>query len=138
MAAAEARRLLGEPERAERLVTPVLVAAEAFGWVEPAATAALAIGRCRLAMDDHAGARPALERAREIAEPSTLPAIAWQAHAELARVCAVEGRTAHAEGHAGAAEAIVRTLAASIPNTHVRRRYENGAAAAIRGSTRTG
>lgn len=74
----------GEPERAEALVAPLVVAAEESGWREPFASGSLVLGQARIAKGDRAGAQIALAQALEAAEETGLVAAAREARGALA------------------------------------------------------
>jgi len=76
----------GEPERARRLLEPVLAAAGAAGWLEFEASAALRLGEAWIAADDARAARPLLERARKVAGEAGLAATRAEADEALARL----------------------------------------------------
>ena len=97
----------GRPERAEELLSPVLVAAERSGWHEAVASAALVLGLCLEARGDHDRAEPLLTRAAEIAGRHGLAGLEWEALA--------------AHGAAAESRALVQRLAAGIGDERLAR-----------------
>jgi tetratricopeptide (TPR) repeat protein len=128
---ARVRLATGDPASAERLIRPVLAAAEA-GWVDVAARAGLVLAACRRALGDPAGAAQAAERARAAAAATGLPAVLWQAHAELAVLAEAGGRADEAAAHRRAAEPVVERLAATLDPGPVREAYARAALDALR------
>ena len=86
LACAQVRLARGEITRAERVVAPVVAAAEASDWREPLARGLLLAGRCRRLAGDRVAAQGLAGRALELADRTGLPGVAWRARAVLAGV----------------------------------------------------
>jgi hypothetical protein len=115
VAVARAHLTLGDLERAERLLEPVVAAAERSGWQEAIACGALVIGQSRAARGDGAGAEESLRRALEVAEATGLPAPEWEAHAALAALGAGD-----VGDHLARAQEIVGQLAEPLSDPQLR------------------
>ncbi|MDX6668568.1 MAG: hypothetical protein QOK04_1948 [Solirubrobacteraceae bacterium] len=115
VAVARAHLTLGDLERAERLLEPVVAAAERSGWQEAIACGALVIGQSRAARGDGAGAEESLRRALEVAEATGLPAPEWEAHAALAALGADD-----VGDHLARAQEIVGQLAEPLSDPQLR------------------
>ncbi len=121
----------GDPAGAERVLGPMLVAAEACGWQAAIALASLVIGRCRAARGSREGAESVLRRALAIARGIDLAAVGWETHAVLAGLCRAAGRFDAVERHLGEARAIAERLADGIEDEAVSERFRRHAAAQI-------
>ncbi|MBI4607819.1 MAG: AAA family ATPase, partial [Candidatus Rokubacteria bacterium] len=117
----------GEAGRADRLLSPILAAAQSCGWKEAIAQTSLVIGECRAACAEPEAAQTALRLALDVALKVGLPGVAWEAHAALAALCQAEGRLTEAEDHFVAGKAIVQRLAAGLDDETVRRGFLNAA-----------
>ena len=104
----------GEPERSERLVRPVLAAAERSSWHEAVALSELVLGLSLEARGGREQACAALGRAAERADEHQILAPAWEAHAALTRL------TNGAGEHRAAADAIVERMAGSLSDDALR------------------
>jgi class 3 adenylate cyclase/tetratricopeptide (TPR) repeat protein len=107
--AATARVLLatGAADRGENLLSPVLAAAERFGWLEAAAMTGLVLGLCQEALGRPDQALATLAQVAAVSDEHGIPATGWEAHVTLARLGA--GAT-----HAAAAEAIAERMVATL------------------------
>ncbi len=103
----------GEVRAAEKLLHPILEAAERSGWQEPLARGLLLVARCRRAAGDPSSAREYAEKALQVASAAELPGVAWQARAHLAGVTGGERLL-------GAARRDVVDLAGAIPDADLR------------------
>jgi predicted ATPase len=110
---ARVRLAEGEAERAHRLLTPVLAAAEACGWQEAIAQASLLLGQCLTVRGDRKGAEVLLRRALEVALRVGLGA-AWEIHAALAKLYRAGHQVGEAEDHERRAHAVVERLALAV------------------------
>jgi DNA-binding SARP family transcriptional activator len=131
LSVARARLEMGDVDRARDLVEGLRTEAEAAGWREAAARASTLVGRCHAALGDVAGAEPLLLRALQIAEESALPGAAWEAHAAMAAARLAQGSGDQAAEHLAEAERIVDSLARSLPQGELRRRYRREARASL-------
>ena len=133
VATAEVWLAMGDAERAEQALTPLLEAGEAAGWLEVIATASFALGRARMAVGDGDGADQRLTRALEVAEGSGLASVEWRTHASAAVLRRAQGRTDEAEGHLSRSHAVIDRTAAGIMDAKLRRAFRHGARAALSG-----
>jgi hypothetical protein len=123
LACAEVRLAGGEPERAEKLVQPIVAAAAASGWQEPLARGVLLVGRCRQAAGDPTRAQTLAEHALTVAHHTGVRAVIWQARAVLA------GLDSGRAGLLDQARGSIRQLSASLPDAAVRNSFLAGALA---------
>ena len=107
---ARAHVVLGDPQRGEAVLAPLLDAASRSGWYEAIASASLVAGLCRAAYSDDEGARSLLGTAVALAGEHGLPGVGWEARAALARLSAPAEA---AELRAGSAK-LVQGLAAGL------------------------
>jgi DNA-binding SARP family transcriptional activator/tetratricopeptide (TPR) repeat protein len=130
LGAARAWVSLGAPHRAAPLLRRVAAAAEAEGWVEPRALAALGEGAVAAATGRYLEAARALRRCLGPARRAPLPAVAADAHAAWAAVHRAAGatggarRAASAQRHALLAAQLYAKLRVSLPDTAMRRAYD--------------
>jgi DNA-binding SARP family transcriptional activator len=82
----------GEVERAGRLVTPLLPAAQDAGWHETTAVASVLAGRCRVASGDRAAGVDLIGRGVELARASDLGPARAEAEDALAALASAEPR----------------------------------------------
>jgi len=122
-AVARVRVERGDLDRAEDLLEPLRVPAEAAGWCEVMATDRLLRGRCRVMSDDLEAARSSLDEAASIADRAGLVPLAHEAHAELAGVAELLGDGDAASWYRRVATAHRDTIAASIVEPDLRARY---------------
>jgi DNA-binding SARP family transcriptional activator len=123
VAAARVRVEMGDVDRAEEILLPLLAAAEAEGWVEPIADAAVLLGACRRLRDDRAGAESFFARGLRVGEEAEIPRAVWAAHEELAELSSKAGRTKDARVHRARAREAIERLAASIEDPQLRQRF---------------
>jgi len=88
-----------------------------------AAEAALLTGRAKLASGDLGGSEVLIRRALEDAGRAELPRVAWEAHAALGEVLTENGSAEEARKHRAEAEALVRSLAHSLEEEELRKRF---------------
>jgi len=110
----------GTPQGGEALLRPLLAAAERSGWREAVATTGLVLGLCVEARGELEQAVAQLARAAEIADEHGMPALRWEAHGALARICRNGGRLAAADEHAAIAEAAVEPVIAGLTDEDLR------------------
>jgi DNA-binding SARP family transcriptional activator len=136
--AAAARTMLekGQPERAERLLAPVLETAGPVGWREAAAETTMLTGRARLAAGDPQVGMAMLEGALDGTRDPELPRVAWETHTLLADALAAAGDAEAAAGHRSSARAILRSIAATIDDEAVRERFVAAARRRVRAPRR--
>jgi hypothetical protein len=77
------------------------------------------IGQAAAALGHTDAAEAALTRALETAEDAGLPAPAWEAHASLAALLDVDGRSGEADHHAGRARQILGELGLQVSEVPV-------------------
>jgi DNA-binding SARP family transcriptional activator len=123
--AATARALIEmtEPDRATRLLAPVLATAGPVGWREAAAESAMLAGRARLVAHDHDGAIALLTRALAEARDPELPRILWETHALLGNALTATQSPEAAANHRALGRAIARSIAATIDDEEARGRF---------------
>jgi tetratricopeptide (TPR) repeat protein len=136
--AATARVLIAmeEPERAERLLAPVLATAGPVGWREAAAETAMLTGRARLVAGDPEGARELLVRALDGSREPDLPRVAWETHALLADAETAAGHDDAAAEHRAAARVIARSIANSVDEEEARASFVAAARRRLRAPRR--
>lgn len=121
----------GEPDRTERLLAPLVEAAEACAWQENIALGAFLIGESLRLRGDQAAAEPRLRRALDVSKAAGLPGAAWRAHAALGGICRSGGRSAESERHVSKAVAIIEELGLSIDEDVLRQQFLVGARAEV-------
>lgn len=121
VAVARVRLATGAPQRAERMVAPVVAAGESSGWHEVAGSAAVLVGRCRLATGDVDGAERALAPATRAAMAAGLPRVSLEAHAALATIARIRGRVRDERREKAAARAAADRLSAGIGGENIAR-----------------
>ncbi|HXJ65636.1 MAG TPA: AAA family ATPase [Actinomycetota bacterium] len=114
LAAARAALALGSAERAARLAGPVLQAAEALGWVEPHAEAALVLARCRLLEGDRSTAIDLATSSAGLAARTGLGRLTWEALAVRSDANAAAGRDEAALADRSDAEAAAAAVARTL------------------------
>ena len=105
----------------------MLAAAEACGWQEAIAHGSLVIGQCLVARGDEHGAESALRRALQVALQTSLPGVAWEAHAALANFYRATRRLGEAEDHRAQAKAIIERLSTAFDDKTIRQRFRRSA-----------
>ncbi len=131
VALARVRLAQGDPTWSERMLSPVVAAAEASGWTETGALGAVVLGDCRLAQGDAAGAASLLRRALALAERSGLRGVEWEAHVALARVARSQGRSDEADAHLTRARSGLAGLSPGIDDLSIRDGFLERAEAAL-------
>jgi class 3 adenylate cyclase/tetratricopeptide (TPR) repeat protein len=125
----------GAHDAAERLLAPVLAAAERFRFLENVAYGALLMGRARLGRGDLDAADAHLARSLEVAASAGFAA-EWEAEAALADLRRDQRRPDDSDRHAARARELVRRLAAGIGDDSLaetfRRRALGGRVASAR------
>ena len=136
--AATARAMLehGQPERAERLLAPVLATAGPVGWREAAAETAMLTGRARLVAGDPDGAHELLVRALDGSRDPDLPRVAWETHALLADAEAAAGHVGGGAEHRASARVVARSIARSVDDEEARASFVAGTKRRLRAPRR--
>ncbi len=131
LAVAAVRLADGEVDRAERLVSPLVAAAERSGWAEIAAAGSRLLGDCRRAAGDDEGAVREFRRALAAAARGALPGEEWRARAGLAAALFALGEAGESEGHVQSARQIADRLAAGMEAGTVRDGFREAVHAAL-------
>ena len=100
---ARLRLAIGEPERAEELVSPIVVACRACAWSDGVVDGSLVLAEAAIRRGDPARAVAAADSALEEALRTDLPT-AWRAHRALADACRAAGDEERAAEHAAEAD----------------------------------
>ena len=116
---ARVRIAIGEPELAEELVSPIVVACRACGWSDGVVDGSLVLAEAALRRGTPAVAVVAAEHALEEALRSGLPT-AWRAHRAVAEAYRAAGDEARATEHAAEAERGFAQVVAGIHDRAIR------------------
>jgi class 3 adenylate cyclase/tetratricopeptide (TPR) repeat protein len=110
---ATARALLssGQPERARRLVEPLVAVSQRVGWKHVEANCAVLLGRCLVALGRSPEADSLIRRGLEVALAARLA------------LPALEARLAIGDGHDDAARELAEQIAATVPDENLRRGF---------------
>jgi hypothetical protein len=100
---ARLRLAIGEPERAEELVSPIVVACRACAWSDGVVDGSLVLAEAAIRRGDPARAVAAADGALEEALRTDLPT-AWRAHRALADACRAAGDEERAAEHTAEAD----------------------------------
>jgi tetratricopeptide (TPR) repeat protein len=122
IALARAHAFVGQRADAEAILTDVSMAADAAGWQELRASAALALGTPPLEWN-----RSCIERALRIADASRLQGVGWRANAALAGIL----DRIEADRHLASAKEAVAKLASTIEDSRIGQAFEAGASEQI-------
>ena len=132
LAVAAVRQAHGDAPAAERLIAPLLAAAESAGWAEGVGRAALALGECAAARGNHDEASRLLSRAATLAADVGIPGVEWGAEAALAVLAQARGDWTAGHLHGQKAQAIIDRLAASITDPQLRQTFTVAAGQRLR------
>jgi predicted ATPase/class 3 adenylate cyclase len=116
---ARVRIAIGEPELAEELVSPIVVACRACGWSDGVVDGSLVLAEAALRRGTTAVAVVAAEHALEEALRTGLPTV-WRAHRAVAEAYRAAGDEKHATEHAAEAERGFAQVVAGIHDRAIR------------------
>ncbi|MDQ3572727.1 MAG: AAA family ATPase [Actinomycetota bacterium] len=120
LAIARTHLFLDDSDQAERVLRPLLDAAQTVGWHQIVAHASGLYGCACRARGADEEARIAFGSAIEAAERGSTPGAAWEAHAELAEFHASRGETFDSKRHAVKAQSILGRLVAAVKTEDLR------------------